>query len=85
LFSSILGRFQLDAIPTVGSGGWLGSWLAGFKYLTNALDVVQEGYDKVSLVLCACLHVMFVHMVPAQASTIQGRGILPLGSSSQQP
>jgi hypothetical protein len=51
LFSSILARFQLDAIPTVGSGGWLGSWLAGFKYLTNALDVMQEGYDKVSLVL----------------------------------
>jgi cytochrome P450 len=37
---------KLDAIPTVGSGGWLGSWLAGFKYLTNALDVMQEGYDK---------------------------------------
>ncbi|KAF8555102.1 cytochrome P450 [Imleria badia] len=39
-------RCQLDAIPTVGSSTWLGSWGPGLKYLTNAVDVVQEGYDK---------------------------------------
>ncbi|KAF8552481.1 cytochrome P450 [Imleria badia] len=27
---------NLDAFPSVGSNTWLGSWWAGFKYLTNA-------------------------------------------------
>ncbi|KAG6380640.1 cytochrome P450 [Boletus reticuloceps] len=37
---------NLDAIPTVGSSSWLGSWWAGFKYLTSAQSVLQEGYEK---------------------------------------
>ncbi|KAF8547706.1 cytochrome P450 [Imleria badia] len=42
-------RPKLSAIPTVGSsGGWLGSWWAGIKYMTNAADVIQEGYEKAS-------------------------------------
>ncbi|KAF9237106.1 cytochrome P450 [Melanogaster broomeanus] len=39
-------RSKLDAIPTVGSTTWLGSWWAGMKFVTNATDVIQEGYDK---------------------------------------
>lgn len=38
---------KLDNIPTVGSSTWLGSWWAGIKFLFNAADVVQEGYEKV--------------------------------------
>ncbi|KAF9237109.1 cytochrome P450 [Melanogaster broomeanus] len=37
---------QLDAIPTVGSTTWLGSWWASVTFVTNATDVVQKGYDK---------------------------------------
>ncbi|KAG8219264.1 cytochrome P450 [Butyriboletus roseoflavus] len=37
---------KLDRIPTVGLSSWLGSWLAGFKYQTNAPDILQEGYEK---------------------------------------
>jgi hypothetical protein len=41
---------QLGAFPTVGSSaGWLGSWLAGIKYMTNAVDIIQEGYKKASI------------------------------------
>ena len=41
---------QLRAFPTVGSSaGWLGSWLAGIKYMTNAADIIQEGYKKASI------------------------------------
>ncbi|KAF9237108.1 hypothetical protein BU15DRAFT_63481 [Melanogaster broomeanus] len=39
-------RSKLDTIPTVGSTSWLGSWWAGMTFLTNAKDVIQEGYDK---------------------------------------
>ncbi|KAF9236862.1 cytochrome P450 [Melanogaster broomeanus] len=39
-------RSKLDAIPTVGSSTWLGSWWAGIKFVTNAADVIQEGYEK---------------------------------------
>ncbi|KAF9237105.1 cytochrome P450 [Melanogaster broomeanus] len=39
-------RPKLDAIPTVGSTTWLGSWWAGVTFITNATDVIQEGYDK---------------------------------------
>ncbi|KIJ07003.1 hypothetical protein PAXINDRAFT_91095, partial [Paxillus involutus ATCC 200175] len=37
---------QLDAIPTVGSSTWLGSWWASVKFLTKGPEVVQEGYEK---------------------------------------
>ncbi|KAF9236822.1 cytochrome P450 [Melanogaster broomeanus] len=39
-------RSKLDAIPTVGSSTWLGSWWAGITFLTNASEVIQEGYEK---------------------------------------
>ncbi|KIK81319.1 hypothetical protein PAXRUDRAFT_15297 [Paxillus rubicundulus Ve08.2h10] len=39
-------RPNLVAIPTVGSSNWLGSWWAGIQFLTNAADVVREGYEK---------------------------------------
>ena len=38
---------QLNAIPAVGSSNWLGAWWAGFKYLTNAQNIIQQGYEKV--------------------------------------
>ncbi|KAG9308978.1 cytochrome P450 [Chiua virens] len=37
---------NLDSFPSVGSSSWLGSWWAGFKYLTHAQTFIQEGYDK---------------------------------------
>ncbi|KAF9235146.1 cytochrome P450 [Melanogaster broomeanus] len=39
-------RSKLDAIPTVVSSTWLGSWWAGIRFVTNAADVIQEGYEK---------------------------------------
>ncbi|KAF9230013.1 cytochrome P450, partial [Melanogaster broomeanus] len=36
----------LDAFPTVGSSTWLGSWWSGIKFVTNASDIIQEGYKK---------------------------------------
>ncbi|KAF8844252.1 cytochrome P450 [Paxillus ammoniavirescens] len=39
-------NIRLDAIPTVGSSTWLGSWLAGIQFFTKAADVVREGYAK---------------------------------------
>ncbi|KAN0100066.1 Cytochrome P450 [Tylopilus felleus] len=39
-------RPNLSAFPTVGSNSWLGSWWAGIKYMTNAMDIVREGYTK---------------------------------------
>ena len=47
-FWPLTNRCQLDGIPTVGSGRWLGSWWSGHKFQTNAIEVVQEGYEKVS-------------------------------------
>ncbi|KAG9310086.1 cytochrome P450 [Chiua virens] len=37
---------NLDAIPTIGSNSWFGSWLAGYKFYVNAIDLIQEGYEK---------------------------------------
>ncbi|KIJ21175.1 hypothetical protein PAXINDRAFT_65823 [Paxillus involutus ATCC 200175] len=39
-------RPNLDAIPTVGSSTWLGSWWVAIKGLAKAADVIQEGYEK---------------------------------------
>lgn len=53
---------QLDAIPTVGPSSWIGSWWAGFRFLINGLDVIQEGYDEASAVFYtsyACLFTIF--------------------------
>jgi len=46
----VIFAWQLDAFPVVGSSTWLGSWWAAFKYLTDAQNVIQEGYKKVNLV-----------------------------------
>ncbi|KAF8549777.1 cytochrome P450 [Imleria badia] len=46
VFSNVARPSKLDAIPTVGSSTWLGSWWAGLKHLSNAMDVIQEGYEK---------------------------------------
>ncbi|KAG9311584.1 cytochrome P450 [Chiua virens] len=35
---------RLDAFPTVGSNGWLGSWSG--QYLTSTAEMLQKGYDK---------------------------------------
>jgi len=48
---------QLDAFPAVGSSTWIGSWWAGFKYLTDAQNIIQQGYNKagpVRWVVVAC-------------------------------
>ncbi|KAI9571037.1 cytochrome P450 [Boletus coccyginus] len=37
---------NLDRIPTVGSSRWLGSWWSGHNFETNAIEVIQEGYEK---------------------------------------
>ncbi|KAF8844235.1 cytochrome P450 [Paxillus ammoniavirescens] len=39
-------RPNLDAIPTVGSSTWLGSWWAGIQFSTNAADVVRDGLHR---------------------------------------
>ncbi|KAF8844225.1 cytochrome P450 [Paxillus ammoniavirescens] len=39
-------RPNLDAIPTVGSSTWLGSWWAGIQFMSKAADVIREGYEK---------------------------------------
>ncbi|KAI9463826.1 cytochrome P450 [Boletus coccyginus] len=40
---------NLDAFLAVGSSTWIGSWWAGFKYLTDAQNIIQQGYNKASL------------------------------------
>jgi hypothetical protein len=37
---------NLNAIPAVGSSNWLGAWWAGFKFLTNAQHIIQQGYEQ---------------------------------------
>ncbi|KAF8844183.1 cytochrome P450 [Paxillus ammoniavirescens] len=39
-------RPNLDAIPTVGSSTWLGSWWASIEYLTKGADIIRGGYEK---------------------------------------
>lgn len=39
--------FKLRSIPTVGPSGVLSSYIGAFKYIFNARDSLQEGYDKV--------------------------------------
>ncbi|KIM65870.1 hypothetical protein SCLCIDRAFT_1211883 [Scleroderma citrinum Foug A] len=36
----------LDHIPTVGSPGLLGSYWSAVKYISNAIDIVQQGFNK---------------------------------------
>lgn len=75
---------QLDAIPAVGSSNWLGSWWAGFKYLTNAQSIVSEGYKKVRLLrpmVRSSHHNLLILVVQIRA--IQGCGTQPLDSHSR--
>ncbi|KAF9225200.1 cytochrome P450 [Gyrodon lividus] len=46
IIAKLYKRPNLDAIPTVGSSTWLGSWWAGIRFMTNAAEVIQEGYKK---------------------------------------
>ena len=73
---------QLDAISTVGSSSWLGSWWAGLKYKANAIGVMREGYKKVTLdasqVSCK------LNEIPARISTVQGRKHVLLDGRYQQ-
>ncbi|KIK73176.1 hypothetical protein PAXRUDRAFT_836312 [Paxillus rubicundulus Ve08.2h10] len=39
-------RPNLDAIPTVGSSTWLGSWWAGIHFSARAADVLRDGYKN---------------------------------------
>lgn len=42
---------QLANIPTAGSGHFLGSLIDGFKFMTCADRIIQDGYEKVSCVV----------------------------------
>ena len=75
---------KLDAFPVVGSNTWLSSWWAGFKYLTNAQSVIQEGYNEASPVLLNC-HVVVTLNHVVQICTLQDCGTQPLDSYSGQP
>ncbi|KAG9310148.1 cytochrome P450 [Chiua virens] len=37
---------NLDAIPTVGPDSWFGTWWVGHNFRTNAVEMIQEGYEK---------------------------------------
>ncbi|KAI5999861.1 cytochrome P450 [Pisolithus orientalis] len=37
---------NLDHIPSVGYSSWLGSYISAFKYVGNAVQILQEGYAK---------------------------------------
>ncbi|KIJ66616.1 hypothetical protein HYDPIDRAFT_109704 [Hydnomerulius pinastri MD-312] len=46
VISRLAQRPNLGAIPTVGSSSWLGSYWSAMKYMLNAREIIQEGYDK---------------------------------------
>ena len=70
---------QLDAIATVGSTTWLGSWWAGLKHLINPLDAIQEGYEKASLVFT--LVTAFMHTYLLCCSIEERRSKLPYSAA----
>ncbi|KAG7095855.1 hypothetical protein E1B28_006548 [Marasmius oreades] len=37
---------KLAAIPTLGSSGFLSSYLSAFRFVYHARDIIQEGYQK---------------------------------------
>ena len=45
---------KLDHIPTVGSPGLLGSYWSAVKYISNAIDIVQQGFNKVESTASSC-------------------------------
>ncbi|KAF9237102.1 cytochrome P450 [Melanogaster broomeanus] len=56
LILKITSLYQLDAIPTVGSSTWLGSWWAGINFITHATEVIQVGYAKAAPFKVATLY-----------------------------
>jgi hypothetical protein len=44
-----LGSLQIDHIPTVGSDGFIGSYLGAWKYFLSGYKVIEEGYEQVGL------------------------------------
>ena len=45
----MLVRLQLRSIPTVGTNSLLAPFIGPRRYLTHGHEMIQEGYDKVSL------------------------------------
>ena len=43
----------MDAIPVIASNS-LSSWWDGFRYLTDAVDVIQEGYEEATASCLIC-------------------------------
>jgi hypothetical protein len=68
---------QLDAIPTVGSSTWLGSWWVAIKGLAKAADVIQEGYEKVRWPVNVFAEYELT-IFAAQGDTIQGSRSVPV-------
>ncbi|RDB20448.1 hypothetical protein Hypma_012416 [Hypsizygus marmoreus] len=46
LFNAWTIRQQLNKIPTVGASGIFSSYFGAYRYLRNARDMIQEGYNK---------------------------------------
>ncbi|KAH7908171.1 cytochrome P450 [Hygrophoropsis aurantiaca] len=44
VLSKLTQKSPLDALPSVGSDGFFGSLTGGLKYMTNASDIIREGY-----------------------------------------
>ncbi|KAI6098493.1 cytochrome P450 [Pisolithus sp. B1] len=46
VLSVVLRYLELDHIPSVGYSSWLGSYVSAVKYVSNASQILQEGYAK---------------------------------------
>ncbi|TEB39793.1 cytochrome P450 [Coprinellus micaceus] len=46
-------RAKIDHIPTVGSDGFIGSYLGAWKYFLSGYKVIEEGYEQALLSKCA--------------------------------
>ena len=51
---TILHRFQLDAIPTIGFSDPILSYLSSLQFYYNGIPMLKEGYEKV-ICLTSCL------------------------------
>ncbi|KAG6887831.1 hypothetical protein C0995_012331 [Termitomyces sp. Mi166 len=47
LYKTWANRKVLSKIPTIGGSGILSSYIGAYKFVSNARDVIQEGYAKV--------------------------------------
>jgi hypothetical protein len=45
---TMLHRFQLDAIPTIGFSDPILSYLSSFQFYFNGIPMLEEGYKKVN-------------------------------------